>query len=193
MMYELKGWLREKKGKEYTKKIRKIGKIPAVYYGPHLEENILLELELREFNKFWKETKGEPVPVKIILDGGKFLTGIIKEVQRHPVTGEVIHVDFLALEKGEEIEIEIPVIIKGEALGVKMGGIIEVVSKHLTCRALPDLLPPHIEVDVSELKIGETIHVKDLTPPQGVKILDDPMTPVVTIFAPEIPEEEKET
>ena len=123
---------------------------------------------------------------------GKTLQGLVQDVQRDPVTGEPIHVDFLVLHAGEAVEVTVPLVLVGEAPGVKMGGILEHLLHEVDVRALPAHLPPHIEVDVSGLGLGDVLRVKELRVPEGVEILEDPEEPIVVISVPRGVEEAPE-
>ena len=177
-MFELEILPREKTGTKASKRYRKEGFVPVEIYGRG-EKNIHGLVRKTDLLKILHKTHGESV----VLNGkinGKTLPIIIKEIQIHPVTDEVLHVDFQMIHAGEEIEIEVPVVIVGEAPGVKAGGVLEVLTKTLTVRALPGSIPPHIEIDVSNLNVGQAIQVKDIQT-KDFKILDDPETVIVVV------------
>ncbi|MCC6012084.1 50S ribosomal protein L25 [Candidatus Caldipriscus sp.] len=187
-MFELEILPREKTGTKASKRYRKEGFVPVEIYGRG-EKNIHGLVRKSDLLKILHKIHGESV----VLNGkinGKTLPIIIKEIQIHPVTDEILHVDFQMIHAGEEIEIEVPVVIVGEAPRVKAGGVLEVLKKTLTVRALPGNIPPHIEIDVSNLKAGQAIQVKDIQT-KDFKILDDPETVVVVVVGSK--EESQET
>ncbi len=189
MQRKLKAEYRQGTGKSVTRKLRAQGKIPAILYGAG-EENRLLVLDAHDTDVFLKHQAGESPVVSLEIDG-ETVDVIIKEVQRDPVFGKLLHVDFQILHKGEKVIVEVPVVVKGEAVGIKKGGVLEQVIREVEVRAIPSKLPRAIEVDVSHLDIGDAIHVRDLKVEEGVEILEDPEQTVVTILAPKKVEEEK--
>ncbi len=116
-------------------------------------------------------------------------TVMIKEIQRHPVSDLVLHVDFVKIDLNQELEIRIPVIVTGAAPGVKEGGLLELVHREVEVRCLPTLIPENITLDVSQLNIGDAICVSDLPLQAGVKILVDSHEPIVHVVAPKLEEE----
>jgi len=181
MNFELKLEKRTEKGKSANRKLRREGYLPAVMYG-HGEKPQPVKVKRVDFDRLFKATKGESVVLQLKLGRSKKLS-IIKEVARHPVTGEPLHVDFHILHKGEAVEVAVPVVLLGTPKGIKLGGILEHILREVTVKAKPSDIPPHIEVDVSELGIGDSIHVKDIKL-EGVEILEDPEETIVTILAP---------
>ena len=191
----LKAQVREKTGKEIAKKLRRQGLIPAILYGPGISPLPLainptyvikaLKAEQTASSFFDLEIEGkEKKKVKVF----------IKDFDVHPVTDEIMHVDFYQIAMDKEISMEVPIVLKGKPKGVERGGILEQNLREITVSALPDRIPSHIEIDVSALDIGDSVHVADIQVPEGVKIEDDPQVPVVTLVAPEeeTPAEEAE-
>ncbi|MEO0139814.1 MAG: 50S ribosomal protein L25 [candidate division WOR-3 bacterium] len=170
--------LREDIGTKAAKRYRKRGFIPVELYGKG-EENFHGLVKKSELIKLLHETHGESVIINANING-KTKPVIIKDMQLHPVRGDILHVDLQILHAGEEVEVEVPVVIVGEAPGVKAGGVMEVLTKSLAVRAKPANIPPHIEVDVSKLNIGDAIHVKDI-PTKNFTIAEDPDTVVVVV------------
>jgi len=167
-----------------ARKLRRAGKIPGIVYGAG-EENVMVQVDRKVMEKLVRELHGEVVILDLNI-GGQVRQGFIKDVQFHPVTGEVLHVDFQIVHAGEELEVTVPVVVVGEAPGVKAGGTLEVLLHEMDIRAPADRIPPHIEVDVSALELGDVLYVRDIPQPEGVKILEDPNEPVVVIHAPRV-------
>jgi len=117
---------------------------------------------------------------------GKEYDVLVKDIQIDPLTDEVIHVDLLELERGKAITVEVPIVLVGKEVckGVKMGGILEQHLWSIEVECLPRNIPDVIEVDISELELGDSLHVEDLKLPEGIKVLEDPETTVVVIAEP---------
>ncbi len=185
----IKALPREEKGKEKAKKARAKGLIPAVLYGKALKENRLLYIDHKEFSTKIYRSDIKGLILQIEVNGDKY-NAILKEIQYHPVTYEPLHIDFQAIRMDQPVEVTVAVKLVGEAVGVKKGGVLEFETRELDIRALPDAIPEAIEVDVSGLDLGYFIKVKDITPPEGVEILEDPET-VIALVTAEMEEEEE--
>ncbi len=172
MEYVLPAKLREKKGKEYAKKLRKKGWVPAIMYGKG-EVNTPLEVEAHAFETFFRKSHGENVIVTLKIEGKKDAKVIVKDVQRDPVFGKLQHIDFQIIHEGEKIVATVPIILKGTPKGVKEGGVLEQNLKEVQVKAVPANLPPHIEFNVESLDIGDMIKVGDIKL-EGVEIFEDP-------------------
>lgn len=181
--------IREKTGKEIAKKLRKMGFIPGVIYG-HNEKNLHISIAEKDLHEIIKETHGEAKLIKLKAGEGFEKEVIIKHIDRDPITGRVIHVDFQVIHKGEEVHVDVPVEIVGSAKGVKVGGILEVLHWHIPVKGEIQNIPPHITIDVSDLDINDSIHVRDLKL-DGVKILLHEDEAIVTVLPPKRAEEVK--
>jgi len=190
---------REEVGKSQVKKLRKESIIPAVCYKDG-KEPINLKINAGDFSKVLQTRAGENVLLTLEIDKVKALNGatvIIKEMQTHPLSEKVVHVDFKEISLTEKITVKVPVTSHGEAQEVvSEGGLIEHAIWEIEVECLPTQIPEKIEAEVSGMKIGDTIFVKDLPIPPGVKVLNDPELVVLTAkppakeeVKPEIPEE----
>ncbi len=191
MPFVLKVENRDEKGKSLARKLRKEGYLPAVAYGKG-EDTIPLKIPIQRFMDMMKETHGEKTVIHLQLGRSK-KWAVLKEVMYHPVTGTILHADFLLLHKGETVTISVPVILEGEPKGTKLGGVLEQITREIEVRATPAHLPPHISVDVSELGLGDSLFVKDIKI-ENVEILENPDTPIATVLIPrrvEVKEEEE--
>ncbi|MBL7092069.1 MAG: 50S ribosomal protein L25/general stress protein Ctc [Candidatus Omnitrophica bacterium] len=185
----LKAKLREELGKEAVKKLRAQGLIPAVVYKGRNSLNI--KVPSKDFLEVIHTKAGENVVVNLQIESKKLpRTAIIKETQYHPVRGNVLHVDFNEISLTEVLTVKVPIAVKGEAQGIKEGGVLEHALWEIEVECLPTQIPENIPVDVSPLKIGDSILVKDLQLPGGVKVLSDPETTVVSLAVPRAEEEE---
>lgn len=189
---ELSAVVRNVKGKK-VKRLRSQGFIPGILYGKHLEEPICLMVPEKELLKALLSTEGgKGVLFTLnIGDGEKRKEyAILQDIQFHPYKLNVLHVDWHGISLEEEIETTVPIVLKGEAVGAKVGGVVEIVLEEIDIRCLPTNLPPHIEVDISNLNIGQSIHVRDLVLPEGVRVVTPEDEVIVTVVAPRTAEEE---
>jgi len=193
-MIELKVKIREKFGRK-TKELRKKGVIPAVLYGAEIE-NIPLSVEEKEFNRVFREA-GESSLVKLKIEGKKLKNPepevLIHEIQRDPLTGRIIHIDFYHPSLRKEVEAEIPLVFEGVPKACKdLGGTLVKEIQTIEVRGLARNLPREIKVNTEKLKTFEDrILVSDLQVPEGVKILREPEEIVALVTPPQEEEEEK--
>lgn len=151
-----------------AKNVRKAGKIPAVVYGFNTE-NVNVEVEKSNLMSILRKSRRNDKFELNVEDKGNYNV-IIKNLQKNPVTGDIIHIDFYNLSKERPISVKVPVEIVGESLGVKMGGDLYQPRKTVTITALPDDIPDAIKVDVSGTQIGDVVHIYDIDLPEGVKV-----------------------
>jgi large subunit ribosomal protein L25 len=183
----LKGQRRDSLGKGGARKARKDGHIPGVLYGQG-KEPVAVTIGAREFQVALHTHKGGNPIVNLAVGSSEF-TALIRDAQYDPVTHEVLHLDFQHISLTEKIEVRVPVNLMGLAIGVKDGGgILETILRDLEVRCLPTAIPAAIDVDVSALNIGDSIHVRDLSIPD-VELLNDPDATVVTVVPPTVMEE----
>lgn len=183
---------RKEQGSRATSRLRHKGWVPGVVYGRNME-SISISVNRRQLVKLLHET-GERALVTLNLEDGESWKkpALMKAVQHDPVSGTIVHIDFHAILLTEEIKVKVAIQLKGEPVGVKQdGGILEHFLREVEVECLPTEIPEHIELDISALKIGETVHVRDLAPPKTAKILTDPESAVASVQAPkeEKPEE----
>jgi large subunit ribosomal protein L25 len=181
----IKAQTRMKQGKSSTKQVRKEGNIPSILYGLGLQP-IALKVDGKSFLKMLAHLEGKHPIVKLEIEGDVHLDtpALIKEIQRDPVKNTIIHVDFQKIRMDQKIHTSVPVVLVGQSEGVKMGGILDHQLRELEIECLALQVPPHIEVDVTNLKLGHALHVGDITPPEGVKILTEADRVVVSIHVP---------
>ena len=166
---KLKAEPRPDVGRSAVRKLRSRGFIPAVIYGGN-DKPQPLQVSARDVNAMMSQASGENVLVELeIGDGGQSRTALVQEVQHSPVRGEIRHVDFHAISMDQMIQAEVPLEPVGTSVGVKtFGGLLEQSLRVLAIECLPGDLPDRITVDVSQLNIGDAIHVRDIQLPQGV-------------------------
>ncbi len=166
-----------------VKKLRAQGRVPAVIYGRQVQpEN--LEINLKDIEELIHHSVSENVLLDLVVNGNTRLA-LIQEVQHHPLTGKILHMDLHAVAEGDKVTLMIPVEPVGEAAGVKTGGgVLERVLFKIKVRATPKDLPEVIHVDVSALEIGQIIHLGDIAIPSGVEVIGKKDIPVFTVAAP---------
>src|SRR5215216_5578133 len=187
---------RAERGTRATRRLRREGIVPGVVYGGTGQEDAV------SFKVNARELRHVLVDGSALIDlkvDGKTLPVIVKDRQLDPVRDEIIHIDLLEVRLDEKIQTQVGVHIEGieEAPGIKEGGVLEHVTHQLNIEALPTAIPEAIVVDVSGMEIAATMHLSELTPPEGVEFLDDPEeTIIATVVVPtevEEPEIEEET
>ncbi|MDX2177721.1 MAG: 50S ribosomal protein L25 [Candidatus Sumerlaeia bacterium] len=158
----------DKRGKEYAAKLRQQGKIPGVVYGAH-QDTVSLELESHAFDGVRASLRGEQLLVDLNLSNGVKEKVFIKSVQREPLSQRIIHVDLLRVNLNEAITLPVPVSGIGVPYGVRNdGGMLEQVLRTVTITCLPEKMPPHIDVDLTNMLVGQSVHVYDLPKLEGV-------------------------
>jgi large subunit ribosomal protein L25 len=178
--------LRPASGKGPAGRVRQQGLVPAVVYGLG-NDNVSVSVSQRELVHILSGGSGMNTLITLSIDGKEELA-IARELQRHPVKGNVIHVDFVRVRADQTIQAEIPVHLHGEAEGAVRGGILEQLVHTLTVEAKPADFPPSIEHDVSTLQIGGQVYVRDLIAPPGVTVLQNADELVAQISAPRVAE-----
>ena len=174
---------RAETGKGVARKLRAAGEVPAVIYG-HNRAPQSLSVNARELDRLLGRISAANTVVELSLGGGTSRT-LIREIQRHPFKRHVLHVDFQELVAGETVTVKVPLVLVGTADGVRSGGgVLDQVLYSLEIECDPANMPNHIDVDVSAVGVGESLHVRDITIPQGVTVLDDPDAGVLTIQLP---------
>jgi large subunit ribosomal protein L25 len=193
-LIELKTKIRTTTGNGPARRLRMSGQIPAVLYGPKTE-SVLLSVNKHDLELLFKKGGiGQVVLNLVIQKNGETLTmfAMIKELQTHPVSRNFIHIDFYEIKMDQKITAKIPVVTKGIAKGVELGGILQIIRRELEVECLPLEVPEFIEIDISDLDIGDSIHVGKIRLEGEIKILEDDNYTVVTMLTPKLEEEEPE-
>ncbi len=180
--------LREGQGKGRANALRRQGLIPAVVYGQG-KKSQSITLKRTEFLRLIHQRRIETALINVKLkDEDKKVkehTCVIKEIQYDPTIGDIIHVDFNRISLTKAIKVKVPVVAKGEPIGVKQeAGMLEHILWEIEVECLPKDIPQELEVDVSNLKINDVIQIKDIKVPEGVKVLNDPQAIVLSVVAP---------
>lgn len=175
-------------GKGAARKSRQAGEVPAVIYG-HGREPQSLSIVARDLDKLLTQVPAESTVFELAIDG-KTARTLIREIQRHPFKRHLVHVDFQELVAGEKVTVNVPIRFVGTPEGVRVGGgILEEVLHQVHVRVDPSSIPDHISVDINNLTIGHSIHVRDLKLPEGAVALDDASATVCVVAAPKAAEE----
>jgi len=193
---QLNAEIREDAGKKATKSARNAGLVPAVVYKEG-KDTVSLKINEKELRGILKTKAGANVLVNLKIGGAKEKAKervvLIKEIQHHPIKDQILHVDFQEISLTEKMIFDVPLITKGEAEGVvKDGGVLERVMWELKIECLPTAIPEKIEIDVTALKIGDAVLVKDIAVSPDVKVLNPPDQTAITVKMPhvEAPKEE---
>jgi large subunit ribosomal protein L25 len=186
----LKAELRDGRGKGPARRLRAVGKVPATLYG-HGIEPLTLAVDARALAHTLSTDAGRNVLIDLEVGSESHLT-LARALDRHPLRGAILHVDFLKISRDETITVDIPIQIEGESKGVKEGGVLEHHLWQLHVECLPGNVPERIHVDVTNLAVGDIVHVRDLVPPDGVTILSDGDDIVVSCVVPQVLQVEAE-
>src|SRR5881409_3093148 len=174
--------LRQRTGKGAARQARFHGKVPAVIYG-HGRDAQPLELEAKALERALKGVEPASTIIELAVDG-KTVKTLIREIQRHPIRPDIIHVDFYEIHASEKVKLKVPVHLVGNPDGVRnAGGVLDQVTREVEIEVLPANIPDRVELDVNALKIGDSLHVRDLTIPDA-KILTEAELTIATVVPP---------
>lgn len=183
----LKVKVRDKTGKGYARKLRKEGYSPAILYGPHLKKNLSLEVNAKDLRNLIHSLSGEEKVITLKLTNqatNKEREVIIKDIQPNLLKGEIQHIDFYEITRGEKITTLIPLLFVGEDQVTKKGGIVERSIREIEIECFPKDIPPHIEVDLTNLNVKDLVRTRDLNLPPRVKLITNPEEMVISIVSP---------
>lgn len=180
---------RTESGSRPARRLRREGLIPAVVYGSDLD-TLQVQVASRDLFSVLHTESGLNALINLEVDGGETLLTVAREIQRHPVRGDITHLDFINIALDVAIEADVGVEYVGEPLSVQEGeGFVETIESSVLVSALPMEIPAGIQVDIGHLEIGDTLLVSDLPQIEGVEYLDDPERPLITVIIPRIEEE----
>jgi large subunit ribosomal protein L25 len=170
-------------GKGVARKLRAAGRVPGVIYG-HAREAQSLSVVARDLDKLLSGISTSSTVVELALGGAKTNT-LIREIQRHPFKKQILHIDFQELVAGEKVTVDVPLVFVGTPEGVRLSGaLLEQIVHSIQILVDPASIPNHVDVDVSALAMGHSLHVRDLQLPEGVEVLTDEDTTVCACVAP---------
>jgi large subunit ribosomal protein L25 len=180
----LKGTRRESLGKGGARKARAAGDIPSVLYG-HKKDPVALAVGSRDFKAALRQHKGGNAIVNLDLDGTE-ITALVRDAQLDPITHDILHLDFQHISLTETIEVSVAVHLVGLAIGVKDGGgILEHIVREVEIRCLPTAIPQSLDIDVTRLNIGESVHASDIKV-EGFTLITEPETTIATVVPPTV-------
>jgi large subunit ribosomal protein L25 len=194
-LLELKAKTREQAGKGHAHALRQQGRVPAVLYGPDTEV-VSLSVSAHDLELLLKKSDSRQQLVNLSLEeGGAARSAMIKELQTHPLSDALLHVDFYEVAMDRKIRVRVPVVVTGDAIGVEMGGMLQIVRRELEVLSLPLEVPESIVIDITGLDIGDSVHVNEIPLEGDIEIPADVNFTVLTVLSPKMeaePEEEED-
>ena len=181
---------RSETGKGAARRIRASGKIPGNVYG-HGAEPTAVQADELQFKALISKISTENTLIDLKVGDGKPKAVLIREIQRHPYRSAILHVDFFEITAGEKIRVAVPVRLEGNPIGVRNGGILQVIRYELEVECLPREIPSSFEVDISEMEIGDSLHISAIDT-GDVTLLEDESLTVCTVVAPKVVAEVEE-
>ena len=175
---------RTETGKGAARRLRNSGQIPAVAYGKGLPATTL-SVAPKDVVTVLKSERGQNTVLQMKVNGGNELLVMIKHFTYHPVSRSLEHVDFVEVKLDQPVDVDVPLLVQGKAVGVTLGGVLRQVFRTIPVRCLPDRIPLKIETDVTELELGDAIATKDLKLPEGVEVRLPAEQTLVAVVAPE--------
>ena len=190
---QLTATIRQTVGNGPARVLRREGRIPAILYGPDTEP-ILLSVNTHEFELLIKDHNVNQMVLDLVVKNGQTLNKpvMIKELQTHPVSHNLLHVDFYEISMTRKIRVNVPVVTTGKSIGEEHGGIVQIIRRELEVLCLPGEIPDTISIDISEMDIGDAVHVEEITLEGDIEIPTDVNFTVVTITTPQAEEVEEE-
>jgi len=185
---EIDAELRSGAGKGVARRLRKTGKVPAVFYGPK-RETTAIAVDAKEFSQKVSTLEGSHL-IRFRSAAGEVSSkvALVKDTQFHPVTGAVLHADFYEVDMAAKLRVRVPLHFTGKAAGVATGGILQPVRREVEVECLPAAIPEFLDVDVSALEIHDAIHVSQLQAPEGVVVRYETDFALVTVLPPTVEE-----
>ncbi len=187
---ELQTTVRKSTGNSPARSLRRSGHIPAVLYGPKTAP-VLLSVNTKDLEQVFKQGNVFQIILNLVIQNGRKISkaAMVKELQTHPVSGQFIHIDFYEIDMKRQINVMVPVITKGKSVGVENGGMLNIVRRELELLCLPGDIPEAIEIDVTDLDIGDSIHIEDIPLGENIEVSADVNYTVVTVLTPKVEEE----
>ncbi len=177
---------RDHAGKGPARRTRMEGLVPAVVYGRSLEKPMNVAINAKALKAAIATPKRQNTVLSLKIDAKETRTVLLKEYQLDPVSKELLHADFVAVKENEPVKVRVPVVLTGRAEGTLVGGILSQMKREMVIFALPAAIPEKLEVDVTPLKIGGSVHVNDLKLPAGITIKTQVNYTIAVVTAPEV-------
>ena len=182
---------RTTKGNSPARVLRRDGAIPAVIYGPG-KEPVSLSVNVYDLEQVLKAADTRQVFVNLSVEGSGTRLAMLKELQRHPVKGSFIHADFYEVAMDRKVHVMVPVTTVGKCIGVEMGGMLQIIRRELEALCIPSDIPKKIEIDVTDLNMGESVHVEDIELEGDVELVHEVNFTILTVLSGRKAEEDKE-
>jgi large subunit ribosomal protein L25 len=191
--FELNATVRKTTGNSPARQLRRSGHIPAVLYGPQTE-SVLLSVNIKELEMILKMGNIGSLILNLVIQNGEKITkpAMIKEFQSHPVSGSFLHIDFYEIDMQRKINVMIPVVTKGTSAGVELGGLLQIVRREIEVLCMPGDIPEAFEIDITDLNIGDSVHVEEIPLGDNIEIPADVNFTVLTVVSPKVEEVEEE-
>jgi large subunit ribosomal protein L25 len=191
-LIDLNATIRETTGNGPARRLRAAGKLPAILYGPDTDP-IKLAVTTTDLEKIFKTANIGQALFSLKIANGQTQTkmAMVKELQQQPVSGALLHIDFYEIAMDRKITVSVPIIPVGKSVGVEMGGILQVIRREIDVLCLPNEIPETIEVDVTDLDVGDSLHVEEIPVEGNIEIPADVNFTVITVLSPKIEEEEE--
>jgi len=189
-LIELKSNIRTSVGKGPARVLRRENRVPAVFYGPDTDP-VLLSVNTNDLDHVMKNSRAGQMVLNLVIQNGESYTkaAMVKELQVHPVSRNFLHVDFYEVSMDRKLKVKVPVVVKGKSKSVELGGMLQIIRHELDVLCLPAQIPDSIEIDVTDLDIGDSIHIGDISPEGDIEFTDEAHLTVVTILTPKMEEE----
>ena len=182
---------RETRGKGPARSLRREGLIPAILYGPGVD-SVPLSVNMQDLKEVIKQSKTRQVLVNLVNENGETKSAMLKELQTDPLSGNYIHADFYHVSTDRKIKVKVPVKTIGKSVGVEMGGLLQIIRRELEIMCLPQDIPESFILDVTDLDIGDSLHVDEIPLEDNIEIVKDVNFTVLTILSPKKEEEVEE-
>ncbi len=181
-LLELTANVRKSTGKGISKALRRQGLIPGVLYGPK-SEPIPISVDTLDIEKLFKHSGSNQAPLNLTIKNGESIkkTAMIKDLQIHPVSRRFLHIDLYEVAMDKKIQVKVPVVLTGMAKGTEAGGTLQLVRRELDVLCYPLDIPEFISIDVSEMQIGDSIHIEEIPVSENIEVLADTNFTVVTV------------
>ncbi len=190
-LIELKTNIRTTVGNGPARRLRQTGQVPAVLYGPKTE-SVLLSVNKSDLDLVLKKGRSSQIILNLVIqNNGETYTrpAMIKELQVHPVSRRYLHIDFYEIDMDRKITVGVRVVTTGKSVGVERGGILQIIRRELEVECLPFEVPESIVIDITDLDMGDSVHVEDISLDGDVEFLGESNLTVVTILTPKLEEE----
>ncbi|MFO7716609.1 50S ribosomal protein L25/general stress protein Ctc [Desulfosarcina sp.] len=180
--------LRESVGNGPSRVLRRDAKVPAILYGPKTDP-VKLSIDKLELEPIFKSGAVAQKLLKLQIDGIDGTRNVmIKEMQKHPVSHQLLHLDLYEVSMDQKIKVMVPVVVTGKSVGVEQGGMLQIIRRELEVFCLPGRIPEKITIDVTDLDVGDSFHVEDLPLEEDVEVAADVNFTILTILSPKAEE-----